>query len=361
MKVVALTRTSSLGPSTRYRVEQYRPALAREGIEIVTRPLFGPLWFTILGLRPAWLRLPAKALYSLVRLVARLGQLARLPLDRPDLVLVEQQLFPYLPGWVEALLWPRVAPTLLEFDDAIFLTWGHAAKLRRLCGLADVVQVGNDFLADFARATARQVRVVPTTVDPARYHGPVAPRDDDVLRVAWIGLPYNLGYLDVLAEPLAALAAAGRRCQLRVISSALPDDLSRFAGVDVVLRPWSEAGEADELRACDVGVMPLPDTPWAAGKCGLKLLQCMAAGLAVVASPVGVNTDIVRDGEHGLLAATPAEWRSALERLAADPDLRARLGAAGRRRVAERYSLERGARLVAETYRLACPPRRPPA
>lgn len=361
MKVVALTRTSNVGPSTRYRIEQYRPALARDGIEIVTRPLFGTTWFALLGLRPAILRVPAKALYSLARLLVRLAQLLRLPFDRPDLVLVEQQLFPYLPGWVEALLWPRGRPTVLEFDDAIFLTWGHAAKLRRLCGLADVVQVGNDFLADFARGTARQVRVVPTTVDLARYDRPRPARNDGTFRVAWIGLPYNLAYLDVLAAPLSALAAAGHRCELRVISAALPGDLSRFAGVDVVLRPWTAAGEVDELLACDVGVMPLPDSPWAKGKCGLKLLQCMAAGLAVVASPVGVNTDIVQDGENGLLAATPEQWQAALERLAADPGTARRLGEAGRRTVADAYSLERGARLVAETYRLACVSRRPPA
>jgi glycosyltransferase involved in cell wall biosynthesis len=175
------------------------------------------------------------------------------------------------------------------------------------------------------------------------------------LRIAWIGLPYNLAYLDALAAPLASLAAAGHRCELRVISSALPRDLSPFAGVDVLLRPWSEAGEVDELLACDVGIMPLPDSPWAEGKCGLKLLQCMAAGLAVVASPVGVNPDIVQDGVNGLLASTPDEWKTALERLAGDPALRRSLGKAGQQTVAKHYSLERGARLVAETYCLACP------
>lgn len=356
MKVLALTRTSSIGPSTRYRIEQYRPALAADGIEVTCLPLFGPTWFAILEQRTAWTRTPAKAAYSVARLVARLGQVLRARVADVDLVLVEQQLFPYLPAWIEALLWPRGRPTLLEFDDAIYLTFGHEAKLRRLCALASCVLVGNRFLAEFAEQTARHVRVVPTTVDVPRYDEALAAqrarRDagaDSPLRVGWVGLRYNFGYLASLAAPLADL---GRPAELRVISSGLPDP-EPFGDVPLVARPWSEAGEAGEIAACDLGVMPLPDTPWARGKCALKILQYMAAGVPVVASPVGVNADIVRHGENGLLAADEAGWRDALGALAADPDLRARLGEAGRRTVEADFSLTGGARSVAETYRFA--------
>jgi glycosyltransferase involved in cell wall biosynthesis len=123
--------------------------------------------------------------------------------------------------------------------------------------------------------------------------------------------------------------------------------------VRLVHRHWSEATEVDEIAACDVGVMPLPDTPWSAGKCGLKLLQFMAAGRAVVASPVGVNRQIVRPDVNGLLAADAAQWEAGLHRLHTEAGLAARLGVAGRATVEERYSLTRGAALVAETYRLA--------
>ncbi|HZM00614.1 MAG TPA: glycosyltransferase, partial [Planctomycetota bacterium] len=156
-----------------------------------------------------------------------------------------------------------------------------------------------------------------------------------------------------LAEPLRRLAARGMPCELRVISSGLPGPAADWEGVRLVHRPWSEATEVDEIAACDVGVMPLPDTPWAAGKCGLKLLQFMAAGRPVVASPVGVNPEIVRSGENGLLATDGEAWAGALQRLHAERGLAARLGAAGRATVEERYSLTRGAALVAETYRLA--------
>jgi len=106
------------------------------------------------------------------------------------------------------------------------------------------------------------------------------------------------------------------------------------------LRPWAEETEASEIQAFDVGIMPLDDTEWERGKCGYKLLQYMAAGRPVVASPVGVNPDIVEPGVTGLLARTPEEWRTALTRLRDDPGLRARMGAAGRRRVEADYSLD---------------------
>jgi glycosyltransferase involved in cell wall biosynthesis len=355
MKVVALTRTSPIGPSTRYRIEQYRPALSRQGIDVVTLPLFGPTWFALLGVRSTWLRIPGKALYAPCRLLVRLLQIARAAFGDADLVLVEQQYFPYLPAWVEAALWIRRKPTILEFDDAIYLTFGHASKLRRLCGRATLVIVGNRFLEDFARPHARHLAVIPTTVDTDRYTTSV-PRDDDVFRVAWIGLPYNLPYLELVARPLADLARRGRRCELRIISSALPGDVSAFEGLDVVARPWSVQTEADELSACDLGIMPVPDDEWGRGKCGLKILQYMAAGLPVVASPVGVNADIVQEGVTGRLAATPEDWRAALESLALDPEAARAMGREGRRRVEQLYSLERGAALVAETYRLACGP-----
>lgn len=349
MKVVALTRTSSLGPSTRYRIEQYRPALAALGIVVETRPLFGESWFRILELRPGPLRVLAKALYSLGRLVARAGQALTARRSDADLVLIEQQLFPYLPWTLERLLWPVGKRVILEFDDAIYLTFAHAGKLARLCARADLVIAGNETLAAFARPHAREVVVIPTTVDTDRYGRPPRP-PDRTLRVGWIGLRYNLPCLRELALPLARLSASGIDCELRVISSAPPAPDDAWADVRVVHRPWSEASEAEEIAACDVGVMPLPDVPWARGKCGLKLLQFMAAGRPVVASPVGVNRSLVRPGETGLLAEDAAGWEDALRRLHADRALAGRLGAGGRRLVEAEYSLARGARLVAETY-----------
>ena len=120
-----------------------------------------------------------------------------------------------------------------------------------------------------------------------------------------------------------------------------------FDGVDVRNRPWSLEREVELFNGCDVGVYPLPDDEWARGKCGFKAIQFMSCGVPVVASAVGVNRDIVQDGVNGFLASTPDEWRTKLAALMRDPDLGRRLGAAGRRTIQERYSLQVNAPRVA--------------
>jgi glycosyltransferase involved in cell wall biosynthesis len=121
------------------------------------------------------------------------------------------------------------------------------------------------------------------------------------------------------------------------------DHFLRFEHLPVVRRLWSEGAEADDIAAADIGISWVPDDLWSRGKCGLKVLQYMAAGLPVVANPVGVQAELVRHGESGLLARTPAEWVEALRLLAADPALRRRLGEAGRRRVEAEFSVAAGA------------------
>jgi glycosyltransferase involved in cell wall biosynthesis len=94
--------------------------------------------------------------------------------------------------------------------------------------------------------------------------------------------------------------------------------------------PWRASEETVVFSRFGIGIMPLPDTPYTRAKAGFKLLQYMAAGLPVVASPIGVNAELIFSSGAGLLATTPDEWEDALRTLAADSDLRRSLGAAGR-------------------------------
>lgn len=124
------------------------------------------------------------------------------------------------------------------------------------------------------------------------------------------------------------------------------------ADMDLLERlPWAEETEGRLIQSMDIGIMPLDDTPWSRGKCGYKLIQYMACGLPVVASPVGVNSEIVEDGVTGFLASSDAEWRDAISRLLADADLRRRMGEAGRKRMEELYSLQVWGPRVAEMLR----------
>ncbi|HPV83402.1 MAG TPA: glycosyltransferase family 4 protein [Nitrospira sp.] len=350
MTVTYFSKSSTIGPSSRYRVYQFLPHLHHAGIECRVDPLFGATYFSILHVRSSLLQTLLKIPYVVARFLKRLGRL--LTLGRRDLIVIEGQLFPYAPPLIERLLcWLRYR-VVVEMDDAIYLTRGHERKMPVLFSRATGVIVGNDRLAAYASQYASRVTVVPTVVDTERFvptpvRSTVA-RDqgDDRITIVWIGLAYNLKYLNVLAPAVRRLQER-YRVKLRVVCSEPPV----LPGVDIEFRPWEWQREVEDLQDATIGVMPLEDTEWARGKCALKLLQYLAVGLPAVASPVGVNRDIVVNGDNGLLASTEEEWYVRLESLCRDPQLRARMGQAGRRTVETRYSLAVWGPRLAEVYR----------
>ena len=350
MTVTYFSKSSPIGPSSRYRVYQFLPHFHDAGIDCHVDPLFGATYFSILQVRSSVLQTCLKIPYVLARFLKRLGTI--LTLGRRDLVVIEGQLFPYAPPVIERLLrWLRYR-LVFEMDDAIYLTRGHERKMPALLAMATGVIVGNDRLAAYATQFSSRVTVVPTVVDTARFvPKPVRSivardRGDEPITVVWIGLACNLKYLDVLAPALRRLQER-YRIKLRVVCSHPP----ALAGVDIEFRPWDWEREVEDLQDATIGVMPLEDTEWARGKCALKLLQYLAVGLPAVASPVGVNGDILVNGENGFLASTENEWYERLESLCRDPQLRARMGQAGRRTVETRYSLSVWGPRLADVYR----------
>jgi glycosyltransferase involved in cell wall biosynthesis len=151
----------------------------------------------------------------------------------------------------------------------------------------------------------------------------------------WIGLPGNLQYLEPLRGALAEVARRVPGFRLRIVSSRFP----AWDEVPIEAVPWRPGIETEALPGADIGLMPLADDEFTRGKCAFKLLQYMAAALPCVASPVGANREVVVDGVTGRLASTADEWQRALLDLLGDAALRARLGAAGRERVARQYDL----------------------
>ncbi|MBX3122566.1 MAG: glycosyltransferase family 4 protein, partial [Nitrospira sp.] len=350
MTVTYFSKSSSIGPSSRYRVYQYLPHLYNAGIECHVEPLFGPTYFSILHIRSLMLQTVLKIPYVVARFLKRLGTL--MMLGQRDLIVIEGQLFPYAPPLVERLLCWLGYRLVIEMDDAIYLTRGHERKMPVLFRMATGVIVGNDRLAAYATQYSSKVTVVPTVVDTERF----APRPlrptaashllDDPITIVWIGLAYNLKYLNVLAPAIRRLQER-YRVKLRVVCSQPPV----LDGLDVEFRSWEWRREVEDLQDATIGVMPLEDTEWARGKCALKLLQYLAVGLPAVASPVGVNRDILVNGDNGFLASTEEEWYLRLESLCRDPQLRARMGQAGRRTVETRFSLAVWGPKLADVYR----------
>lgn len=307
----------------RYRLAAFRPYLEQAGHTLQLLP-WPRSW-------QSWLRLPSR-------------------LQGAEVVILQRKLLSF---WQLGLVRAAAPALLFDVDDAVFLRssyserGAHSGQRRRRFAntvrLVDGVIAGNDFVAAHAaqHLPAERVTVVPTCVDPERY--PLAQHAHasagEGVDLVWIGSSSTLQGLERI-QPL--LEGIGRHCpclRLKLIC----DRFLSLEHLPVVSCPWTEASEAADLAAADVGISWLPEDDWSRGKCGLKVLQYMAAGLPVVANPVGVQAQFISHGETGFLAETAEEWRQAITLLAADPELRRTMGAAGRRRVEADFSVRRGA------------------
>jgi glycosyltransferase involved in cell wall biosynthesis len=338
-------------PGQRFRIEQWEPLLRQLGVEITYAP------FESQDLH--------EVLYQPGRMGRKLGLVAggfarRLSLTKSakqyDVVYIFREAALLGPPIIERLLKRSGVPIIFDFDDAVFVSYrspsnGYlsylkfAAKTKKICGFAAHVMAGNSYLAEYARQFNAHVTVIPTTIDTEKYLKRQDSMAAEVPMIGWTGSFSTVQHLDTLRGALQKLAQH-ERFRLRVIGT--PE--YRLEGVEVEARPWRPETELDDLRPVDIGVMPLPDNQWSRGKCGLKALQFMALGTPTICSPVGVNTEIVRDGENGFIAGTEAEWVEKLGRLLRSAELREKMGAAGRATVEQGYSAVAQAPRVYEIF-----------
>ena len=318
MKALALVEARD-HVCSRYRVRAFEGTLAASGWSLTIEPL-ATGWFQ------------------------RLRQFGRASVH--DVVLLQRKL---LPGWQLRMLRRHSRRLIFDFDDAVLYRDSYdrrgphhrrrADRFKRTVQAADLVIAGNSFLADcalIAGASPDLVRVIPTCIESARAVPAAQPRLGPGLDLVWIG---SASTLEGLARQRPLWERIGREVpgvRLRMVC----DRFLRFDALPVVDVPWSEATEAADVAAADVGVSWVPDDLWSRGKCGLKVLQYQAAGLPVVANPVGVHREMVRDEVDGFLADSPDEWVAAIRRLADNPVLRHRMGRAARSSLERNYSVE---------------------
>ena len=226
--------------------------------------------------------------------------------------------------------------SVFDFDDAIFLGFGNERKVRGIIDAVDHVITGNRYLAEFAGVPDRTT-VIPTVVDADRFtRQPTRDTKGKDVVIGWTGLRGNYPQL-MTAAPALLRVMKKTGAQLLLISNGPPPRELTDAGARYV--PWAAATEVEDLAAVDIGLMPLPDTPFTRGKCAFKVIQYMALGRPAVASPVGVNREVVTDGVDGFLPETEQGWEDALVSLVEDPALRDRIGTAARTRIEGAYSL----------------------
>ena len=355
LRLLALVqKRRGLAPNQRFRLEQWAPHLARDHAIDVDLAAFESAALTEVLYRPG--HVVRKARLTLRDAWRRRAERAHA--RKFDAVVVLREASLVGGAWLERRIARDGVPIVYDFDDAIWL-WDPRSvngvltaarfpwKVAEICRLAAAVTVGNAFLADYARAHNPHVALVRTSIDTDRFARLPQPAADGPLTLAWTGSHSTLPHLDTLRPALEALA---RRVptRLRVVCDVSPAPIS---GVELDFCRWTPDTEASDLAPAHVGLMPLPDTPSARGKCGCKALQYMALGRPAVVSPVGINREIVRHGENGFLASTQDEWVARLDELARSPELRARMGDAAHATVHAGFTARASAAAFAEVVR----------
>lgn len=356
MRVLAIVPSIyDTSPGQRFRIEQWEPLLKERGVDIEYASFEDEALHNIVSK-------PGNATGKLSGVMGAFARRKKLVerLEDFDLVYVFREAALLGPPWFERRIASSGIPMVFDFDDAIFVSYvspsnGYlsylkfAGKTAEICKLSTHVMAGNRYLADYAERAGAQVTVIPTTIDTAKYK-PITGTETKAggLTIGWSGSFSTVQHLDTLRSALQQLAKS-ERFKLRVIGTPTYE----LASVDTESLPWKAATEVEDLRAIDIGIMPLPDDDWSKGKCGLKALQYMALGIPTICSPVGVNSEIIQDGVNGMLASTDAEWVEKLTQLLRSPRLRSQLGIAGRKTVEEKYSAHVQAPRVLEVFKKA--------
>jgi len=345
MKILFLIPHLNLAASNRYRVYQYLPYLQNQGFETTVRPFVDTAYFYKTLYQPN--HLIRKLAYSLRSTQRRLLDLNLV--RKHDIVFIQRECLPFGPAILEEFISRLGKPIIYDFDDAVFLP--NVSQANRLIGwlkfpsktktiihLSNSIIAGNEYLRDYAIRFNTNTIVIPTSIDTGYYFTKKkSDTKQEPIRIGWVGGHTTLSYLHEIDDVLAKLSQV-YRVQLIVVGGVY-----QIPGVEVVSKPWSLEDELNDLLSLDIGIMPMPDNPWTRGKCGFKAIQYFGVGIPALASPVGVNNQIIQHGKNGFLATTQTEWYDYLSMLIKDPSLRIEMGMNGRKTVEAHYSLKANA------------------
>lgn len=329
-----------LAPSQRFRVENFLPLFPAHSIRFHIQSFLDDKTYRQLYEGGNALTKVAGVITGYLKRFAILFTLSKY-----DFVLIHREAAPLGPPVFEWLIAKVLRKKFIyDFDDAIWIPEGTSGLLRSLkstwkikwiCRWAYKVAAGNDYLRQYASQFNNHVVLLPTCVDTGNVHNRCKDQLSQTVTIGWTGSHSTIKYLDII-EPVLKRISESLNVPVIVISNKPPS----FNFPQLQYIKWSEKWEIDDLLKINIGIMPLEHDTWSEGKCGFKIIQYLSLGIPAVASPVGVNRQLITDGENGYLCETLEEWEQALRRLIADEQLRVRLGAKGRQRIIDQYSVQ---------------------
>ena len=338
-KILMLTRYGKKGASSRYRFYDYIPFFEERGYICDVYPLLDDNYLTQ--------RYGGEFRWRFTLLLCYFKRLLIIyKLRRYDLVIIEKEMFPFLPYWFEFCILFNVNYAL-DYDDAIFhiyddsenwlVRWLLRNKISKLIKRSKLVVSGNKYLDDYAiKAGAPKNIIINTNVDITLYKSMVVKKNSQ-FTIVWIGSPSTANYISLMEDALKII------CKKLSAKFIMIGGRYEIDGIDIEYVEWSSETEVKILKSSHVGIMPLFDKGWEKGKCGFKLIQYMASSLPVIASPVGINSDLIVNGENGYLVNSTAEWVNAFDAIYSSSG--EKMGATGFSFAESKYSI-----LLSATY-----------
>lgn len=328
-------------PSQRFRYEQFIPTLEKEGIQCHLK------WIINKEDEQGFYKGSIiDKLFVFIKSTFRLIKIVMSP-EKYDRIFIQREAYFLGTTFFEFLL-SKKAPIVYDFDDSIWLPnisesnkkfsfLKNPYKTKQIIKLASNVIAGNQFLADYALKYNPNVTMIPTCVDTQKFKPVERIASHDKVIIGWSGSHTTIPHFELLLSTLQKIKIKfGDQIDFLVIG----DPHFYFPALNIRGIAWTESSEVYSLSKIDIGIMPLPNDEWSMGKCGFKGIQYMSMGIPTIMSTVGVNTEIIQNEINGFLASNEDEWLQKLTLLIENPDLREKIGKAGRKTVVEKYSIE---------------------
>ncbi len=362
LSVLFLTRYPQEGASSRYRVHQYVPFLEDLGVECTVQSFMDAEMYRLSLSRGRTLKKIFKtALATVKRIQTVMGW------RRYDAIYMQREVLPFGPPLMERWLKRSGAVMFFDLDDALFIKkasrynpiatfFRSPGKTLEIFRLVDCTVAGNDWLRDAARAQGGRAETIEVAEDTSRVPLSSASETSRPVTIDWLGSPSTVKYLTLIEIPLRNIARRHPEVRWEIMGGG---DFE-MDGVPWVHHAWSLEAEGQALARFDIGLMPLPAEDWAKGKSGGKARTYMASSVVPVVAAVGYNLELISDRKTGFLCRVENDWEEAIELLISDQQLRARVSAAARRDVEDRFSQRGQARKIAELLRTTVASRRHP-
>ena len=336
MKILALTRYSNMGASSRIRFYQFYDQIESENINIYTYPFFDNDYIINLQV--------GKKNYIKIFLsyIKRISIVLRI--KNFDLIWIEKEIFPYTPFLIEKLFFRKNKTIIVDYDDAVFHNFDNSFFLVKILlskkydyvmQNSNKVIVGNKYLFQRAIKNNKNSFILPSVINSNKYFNKISKtkKNKNKIVIGWVGSIVTSQYLYFLKDVIKDLNQKFNN--LEFIAIGAPKKIKEI-GIKTVV--WSENTEVNEIKKFDIGIMPLADNDFERGKCGFKLIQYMACELPVVGSAVGANLEIIDHNINGFLIYKKNEWIEKLQKLILNKKLRNSFGKRGKDKILKSYS-----------------------